>query len=207
MKDIDLNSEKPSRKSKREQNKTKWFDYFCKLAKSKGGKVVSTKYEKMHGKMDFICEKGHEFTAKCHDIRQKGTWCSKCAGNKKLTTANLHNVAISNSGKLLSTDYIGLDVDHKWTCLKGHEFSHTPANVIYNGAWCPICRKEENKKEYRVKRLQESALIVSGHKGELISKKYVNSRTNLELMCKNNHQFNRTSEELKTGLWCPNCLT
>lgn len=193
------------KQKKRDQNKQQWFSYFCEVAESKGGRVISTKYERMHSKMDFLCKEGHPFSAKCHDIRQKGTWCPKCAGNERLTIGTLRQVAIDNKGVLLSQAYMGLDIDHMWACSKGHQFSHTPLNVLYNKAWCPICRKEERKAERRKKCFEALEFIAASHEGKLISTEYVNSRSPLKLVCKNEHPFTKSSEKLTQGEWCPYC--
>lgn len=184
------------------KNKEKWFDYFSDIAKSKGGKVLSEKYERMHSKMTFECKKGHVFSAKCHDVRQKGTWCPECAGNKRLTIEKLREVAASHAGVLLTQAYMGLDIDHMWACSKGHQFTHTPLNVLYNKAWCPICSKELKKNKRREKHLNDLVKIAEKNGGKILSPTYVNSRSVILCECADGHQFKSTAEKLNRGDWC-----
>jgi len=202
----DLNVKPVKKLTKKQQNQEKWYLFFQELAKSKGGEVVSTHYEKMHAKMTFKCGNGHEpFTAKCHDVRQKGTWCPECAGNKRLTISKLREVAKNNEGVLLTQAYMGLDIDHVWACSKGHQFAHTPLNVLYNNAWCPICNKEAKKKQRRERNLADIVKIADRAGGKVLTTEYVNSRSPIECECAKQHKFTTTAEKINRGEWCPVC--
>lgn len=196
-------SQKPLSKS--EQNRLQWYGYFCQLAEEKGGKVISSKYERMHAKMTFQCKEGHTFSAKCHDVRQSNSWCPKCAGNQRLTAADCQAIAGQRDGEFLSKDYIGMDLDHSWCCASGHVFQQTPLNVIHNGSWCPICTKAANKLKHREKKYEEIKAIAEANDGEVVSKFYITSRMPMSFKCAKGHSFSKPASKIRAGQWCPAC--
>ncbi|MBD0788119.1 hypothetical protein HUO09_17330 [Vibrio sp. Y2-5] len=202
---VDNSEEKKKPLTKSEQNRLKWYDYFVNLAEEKGGEVVSDKYERMHAKMTFKCEHGHVFSAKCHDVHQKGSWCPTCAGNKRLTAEDCQAAAEKRNGEFLSKDYLGLDLDHTWCCSEGHVFNHTPLNVMHNDSWCPICTKAENKKAYRLKKYEEVKQLAADHGGLVVSKLYITSRLPMSFQCAKGHSFTKTAAKVRSGEWCPMC--
>lgn len=50
-----------------------------KLAKLKGGRLLSSKYERAHQMLKWQCEEGHEWSASAFSIKTEGTWCSVCS--------------------------------------------------------------------------------------------------------------------------------
>lgn len=190
---------------KREQNRIQWYHYFVRLAEAKGGKVLSKNYVKMHSKMTFECQEGHVFTSKCHDVHQKQTWCPKCAKNQRLTVEELRDVADAHQGILVTKNYLGLPIEHVWMCNNGHRFKHTPQNVIYNNAWCPICTKEQKRQNYCAARMTELQLIAQYHNGKILSADYSYSRQPMTCECKHSHKFVKNAKQIIQGQWCPDC--
>ncbi|MFZ4740196.1 MAG: zinc-ribbon domain-containing protein [Bacteroidales bacterium] len=54
-----------------------------KLAQSKGGDCLSTTYDNSNTKLNFICRRGHTWTALWRNIKHKGSWCPKCAATQR----------------------------------------------------------------------------------------------------------------------------
>ena len=49
------------------------------IAKSRGGKCLSTKYSNSRIKLKWQCHSGHIWMATAHDIKTNGSWCPQCA--------------------------------------------------------------------------------------------------------------------------------
>jgi hypothetical protein len=57
-------------------------------------------------------------------------------------------------------------------------------------------------KKLTIEQMQE---IAKSHGGKCLSKKYINSRTKLELECKEGHRWFARKDSVKRGSWCPKC--
>jgi len=56
-----------------------------------------------------------------------------------LEHADLVAFAASRGGELLSAEYAGVAVLHRWRCAHAHEFEASPRLLIHGGYWCPEC--------------------------------------------------------------------
>ncbi len=63
------------------------IDVMQEIAKSRGGKCLSTKYVNSKTKLYWECSEGHRWSARPSDIKA-GKWCRVCsyAKRKKVTT-------------------------------------------------------------------------------------------------------------------------
>lgn len=68
----------PSGRSMKEGRKQE-VDELHSLAKSRGGKLISTVYLDQKTLMDWECEKGHRFCMSLSSVKYSGSWCSVCA--------------------------------------------------------------------------------------------------------------------------------
>jgi hypothetical protein len=116
------------------------------LAESRGGKCLSEEYSRSHNKLKWQCSKGHEWEAASYSIKNQGTWCPECAGNKKYTIKDMHELAKSRSGECLSKNYLGAREKHKWRCTLGHEWEATPSNIKTKNSWCPKCSEATDER-------------------------------------------------------------
>jgi len=113
------------------------------IAESKGGKCLSTEYLGCMNKLEFMCEKGHIWSALPISIKS-GTWCKKCATieltkNKiKNSLAELQKILHEKNGKCLS-EYINNTTKLEFECNKGHKWMASPKS-IKSGTWCHECK-------------------------------------------------------------------
>lgn len=107
------------------------------LAKSQGGQCLSDSYLGAKVKLKWRCEIGHEWEA-IPDSVKRGTWCPHCAGQIRLTLANIQELARSKGGECLSTEYINADTKMRWRRAEGHEWTSVSYH-IKAGSWCPVC--------------------------------------------------------------------
>jgi len=107
------------------------------LAKKRGGKCLSDKYDGSHSKLKWKCKEGHIWETIPNDIRQ-GKWCGICSGNVKLNLSEMKQIAKSRGGKCLSKTYTNSKTKLVWECKKGHHWDSRPGD-IKRGQWCPVC--------------------------------------------------------------------
>ncbi|NVM01175.1 MAG: zinc-ribbon domain-containing protein [Candidatus Helarchaeota archaeon] len=134
------------------------LNYFQKLAKSKDGKLLSTKFLGMTKPHHWYCNKhDYDWWAKPTNLidypSKKGNWCPKCGHQKmrnklmRYTIKDMQELAASKPGGgwFLSNKYEGVNRYHIWKCgACGHEWQAKPNYIIGkpsrpNGSWCPEC--------------------------------------------------------------------
>ncbi|MFX1476812.1 MAG: hypothetical protein ACFFCI_01650 [Promethearchaeota archaeon] len=116
-----------------------------KIAKKRGGKLISTEYINARTPLIWECNrcilKGKPFrwSARYIDIK-KGAWCPKCAGKLKYKIEDMKKFALSKNGDCLSSDYKNMKSPLLWKCGDCEtEWLATPTSVFYQGTWCPKC--------------------------------------------------------------------
>ncbi|TGK19023.1 zinc-ribbon domain-containing protein [Leptospira stimsonii] len=78
------------------------------------------------------------------------------------------------------------------------------SNIKISNLNIHISEKEIFSSRFQI-RLKEINSIVLKKKGTLISKYYLSGRHKLNVICINKHEFKISSEDLKSGRWCPEC--
>jgi hypothetical protein len=106
-----------------------------RLAASLDGECLSQEYVNMHTRMRWRCKKGHEWEAVPNAIKRHGNWCPECAGNRKLSIADMHALAQGYGGRCLPEVYINARTKLSWECAKGHQWEATPDAVRNKGRW------------------------------------------------------------------------
>ncbi|MHA1784097.1 MAG: zinc-ribbon domain-containing protein [Candidatus Helarchaeota archaeon] len=166
------------------------------LARSRGGKCLSTHYVNARTKLTWQCKEGHVWKTSPTVIK-KGSWCPECHGGKKLTA--MHDLAARRGGKCLSTEYINSTCKLTWQCERGHVWKAS-SSKIKGGSWCPTCARTS---PITIEDVQELARQRGGH---CVSTEYVNARKPLTWNCKKGHAWNASLQNVKRGTWCPICV-
>lgn len=173
-----------------------------KIAKERGGKCLSKKYEVYPNKLLWQCSEGHQWKSAYRNI-QSGTWCPECDKLKKglartVSIEDAHKLAKENGGKCLSTKYEKSSAKLKWQCSEGHRWDATYESVK-RGSWCLKCSGTEQLT------LQEMQKIAKKRKGKCLSKEYKNGMSKLEWQCSEGHVWHARASHVKSGSWCPFC--
>ena len=113
------------------------------LAKSKGGRCLSTTYTNSHTKLTWECEKKHVWDAEPQSII-KGTWCADCVKCRKYILDDMKKLAKNKGGTCLSKKYTNVYTELKWKCKNNHVWSAIPRSII-KGAWCKKCNNNGSK--------------------------------------------------------------
>jgi hypothetical protein len=176
------------------------------LAKSKGGKCLSTKYINNSTKMLWQCSEGHHWEANAKSLKHSDTWCPKCTQQKFLD--ELIETAKSRGGKCLSSKYINNSTKMLWQCSAGHQWKDNAAHIKSMNRWCPECKKNLRRKRIQKKAITIMKEIAKSKGGKCLSSddSYINDKSKLSFECAKGHKWKTSFGSIK-GLdtWCPVC--
>lgn len=179
-----------------------------KLAKVKGGVLLSREYINCETKVRFQCKAGHIFNMQPRHVKN-GHWCRKCSykviseKNRRLTLEDAQEAAQERGGKCLSMVYNSSKIPMKWECLAGHRWE-VPFEYIRQGHWCSICGYKTTADKLR-NSIEKVKQLATNRRGECLSEKYVNNRTKLQFECGEGHQWWARPGNIQQGKWCPKC--
>jgi hypothetical protein len=172
-------------------------------AKERGGICISKKYINSQTNLWWQCKRNHRWKAKPNTI-YNGSWCSKCAyinqsERQRIDISVYQRIAGKKGGRLLTKKYTRSRDYMEWICDKKHVWKAKGAQ-IKNGSWCPFCA---GKAKHTIEEMQRVAKLRGG---KCLSKKYVNSQTNLLWECKENHKWEAApTNVMNNKTWCPKC--
>jgi len=179
------------------------------IATSKGGNLLSNMYISTTHKLHFICSEGHEFYKKPVEVKS-GQWCKKC-GYKSMsqkmithTIEEMQKIADRLGGECLSDAYVRSSDKLIWKCANNHIFEKNQEQIAA-GQWCPKCKKEEKKKNNRLKGLNICKILADTREGTLLSNEYITSTLKMEWLCKNGHHLSYSRTDVQIGKWCRQC--
>ena len=118
-----------------------------KIARSRGGTLLSTIYVNGREPLSWRCRAGHVWQASASYVKpngfHSGTWCPLCPRRMKgrparLSIEEMQEIAQQRGGKCLSSTYVNGSTKLKWRCAEGHEWEAKPM-FVKAGTWCPAC--------------------------------------------------------------------
>jgi ribosomal protein S27E/endogenous inhibitor of DNA gyrase (YacG/DUF329 family) len=123
--------------------------------------------------------------------------------SKKLTYNYVKKQIEKTGYKLLSKEYKGSHIKLEVQCLEGHMYKVTWSR-FQQGDRCPICANKirANKRKLTYNYVKK---FIKLKKYNLLSEKYKNARTKLELQCPEKHKFEMTWFNFRRGEKCPIC--
>ena len=172
------------------------------MARSRGGKCLSTEYVNSQTRLEWQCDKGHTWLATPASVKH-GTWCPTCAGKTKLTIEEMREIAASRGGHCLSDEYRNNRTRLEWQCKEGHVWSAAP-DGIKSGQWCPVCAVEMRARSQAMT-IEEMRELAKVRGGKCLSREYVNNRTALLWECSFGHRWEAWPSAIIAGTWCPTC--
>ena len=167
------------------------------LARTRGGRCISTFYVNSTIPLLWQCAAGHQWSAVPASIR-KGTWCPVCGGFRRLTLEQMKEMAGGRGGICLSETYRNNATRLKWRCSEGHDWSATP-NQVKKGHWCPLCA---GVAPLTLPVVQQIAVRKGGR---CLSLEYVNSSHLALWRCAAGHKWRTRAAAIRAGNWCPVC--
>jgi len=162
-----------------------------------GYELLTIEYINNHQKLDYICPKQRKGQVTWHHWLM-GSRCPCCSGILKKTIDFIRSEFEKEGYKLLTKKYINNSQKLDYICPKGHRYYITWGNW-QQGRRCPCfagrppinidsVKFEFNKRGY-----------------ELLSKKYINARSNLKFKCKRGHIGKMSWDNFSHGSICLKC--
>lgn len=116
------------------------------IAKSKGGKYLSSEYLGYNVKAKWECKNGHQWFQSFHIIAKKGgnkgTWCPYCTRThpKGYTIEYFQKYANIHNGKCLTIEYNGRKSRLQFQCnVCQFIWETSPTSILCSESWCPKC--------------------------------------------------------------------
>ncbi|MFX1366353.1 MAG: hypothetical protein ACFE9Y_15660 [Promethearchaeota archaeon] len=178
-------------------------DYYYELKKiveSKGGVLISTKYENTTTKVEIRCKNNHQWWITPNDIKQ-GYWCNECyILNKRMQIEKeIREIIESKGGVLKEIDFSSKKTRVLVVCKKHHSW-WTTTSSIKEGKWCKICYLNYEEKHLKLKNYIEKK------GGTLLSTNYEGVKDKVLIKCSVGHRWDVTPDNILNGsTWCPHC--
>ncbi len=171
------------------------------IARSKGGRCLSTEYVNVKSPLRWSCAAGHEWEATATSI-SSGTWCRRCS-TQTLGLEDMQKLARARDGSCLSSEYVNVETEMRWRCAEGHEWRATGAQ-LRGGAWCPTCAAGARRAK-QDQTLAEVQAIARAKGGMCLATLYVDSGTSMHFRCAAGHEWSTSPRSIKEGHWCRIC--
>lgn len=185
--------------------KEEFYEYFKSLVEEKGWEMISLEYKDRKTKLEMCCDKGHNISQLPSSIKS-GIGCGKCHksndDHRKTRYEYYKNVIENNGGKMISTEYINNVAPLNYNCKNNHIISK--ASRYIEECPCTVCYEEELELD-KLNKLQECKQILEEKGWTLITEKYINSYTKMDICCNNGHNIKKSYLEIKLDYLCPEC--
>ncbi len=181
---------------------------FVRIARQRGGKLLSTEYIRGKAPLLWQCAKGHTWWAAPRNVKggkyKHGSWCRVCAylalrrrRKPVVTLEHMAEIARERGGECLSKFYIDVNTKMRWRCEKGHEWMAN--RMVIKRSWCPQCAKKLTFKIVEA--------TAGSHGGKVLSplSKFVDGASVLRWQCAAGHRWKTTVARVRAGVWCPRC--
>lgn len=165
----------------------------------KFGYELLSEYKNMATPLEMKCPKGHITKTMNFGSFKRGCRCSVCSKRAKLQYSFVKEQFEKEGYTLISKDYKNANTKLKTICPKGHNWEVTYGH-FYDGKRCGECDPSKKLDYNFVKSEFEKRGYI------LISKKYINACSSLEVICPKGHFTNTiTWHNFKKGQGCKIC--
>lgn len=165
-------------------NKKYTLEYVKKFLEDNNFQLLTKEYKWTGSKLDVICPKGHRSFNTFKELKL-ALRCAECAGVKKHSFEFIKHFYKTRGYELLSEKYINVSSKLKIKCNKHHIFE-TTYYISKKGFGCPEC---SGNKKYTIEEVKE---YIETQKYQLISNKYKNNRSKLDMICDVGHKIKMT---------------
>jgi glutaredoxin len=143
------------------------------------------------------CSKGHEWSAQTRYIINEGWGCPHCAGNFKLSKAEIEK-RLEGRGIRLVGDQTGLRNKVIFTCEFGHEWKAETNTVLNHRSGCPYCAKNAKLDAHTInERLEPRGIQMIGS--------YQGTKNSSLFRCLAGHEWEVGLASVLGGNGCPTC--
>ena len=116
------------------------------IAKTRGGKCLSTEYFNSRTPLEWECSRGHRWMAPGSSVKNNRRWCKKCMylNMKEATLKKLCKIAEERGGKCLSNEFIHDNKPLLWECSENHRWHASAKSVRTKQTWCKECENSKS---------------------------------------------------------------
>lgn len=123
---------------KHSSRQQKHYAEFISIAQSRGGKLLSDRYENTDTHLLFKCSCGYQWYGTPDHIK-RGSWCPKCGGSDSQTgEEKFRQVVASKGGKVLG-QYKNSKTKILIECNMGHQIDVKTDDITREHSWCRTC--------------------------------------------------------------------
>ncbi len=162
--------------------------------------LLSSTYVNAHTVLEIECPAGHRCDKTFSSFQSGGNRCKTCSRNDKYTIEQVREILAVDTYILISTIYHNVGTILEMQCPAGHRCDKTFSNFFHRGARCAICA---GNYKYTVDQVR----AILGTEGYiLLSTRYDNSATILEIQCQNGHRCDKRLNNFQSGNRCAICV-
>ncbi len=173
------------------------IEYARQCFLDEGCELLETEYINAKTKMRYRCSCGNKSKI-CFDSFRRGSRCSKCGGNEKLTFEFVDKCFRDNGCILLETEYINVKTKMRYICNCGRE-SKICFNHFQQGKRCSKCGGTEKLTiEYAKQFFKDNGC-------ELLETEYKNAQTKMKYICNCKNESETTFNNFQQGQRCIKC--
>lgn len=187
---------------------------YAAFATARNGTLLTkrprTHTPKVHDKLRFRCQYGHQWTPQANAIKNQGAWCFRCAraGDNAWTIAQYRDHATANGGKLLdrrANDHRPLVTERlRFRCAQGHTWNTVAYSIKTSGSWCHRCRRARGswtKRQMRDFAKSNGGWLLSKHSDQPLM-----HLARVRLRCASGHEWECTAGQImQYQTWCGKC--
>ena len=179
------------------------YEYF----KSKDCILITTEYVNQKQELEYICPKNERHKSSFRYFKRRNGRCPqegkrKEKGSlkygKRYNKEEIVEIYMKEGFVVNAEDYKNNKTKMKCICPKGHNF-YTNLNDFQDGHGCPECGGVRRLTYNEVKE------FVGLHGEELVSDKYINAHSLLQIKCRKNHVYSINYNNFYNGYRCPFC--
>ncbi|WP_179405475.1 hypothetical protein [Burkholderia guangdongensis] len=182
------------------------IDQLRAIAKQRGGKCLSRRYDGVKAVYTFCCANGHTWQTRGATILYQRSWCPHCPRVAKEVLPDglerLHAAASKRGGRLLSDEFVGTTAKYRFECAAGHVFETFAGTILYSGGWCRRCGYDQQRTIDGLERLREAA---RARGGRCLSDRYDGRLADYAFQCANGHTWQSQGGHILRGTWCRQC--
>lgn len=176
-------------------------EYVRETVEAKGWKLNS-KYKNTNIPLDLICPDDHKCMMRFSGFL-KGNNCSICAGNSRKDIDFVRNKLKDNGFELLDENYKNNRTKLNVKCIKkGHIITKELAAIQNGYTNCEQCIQTTQKIKFDAVR---KMVVKSGYTLKTIENDYTNIRSDITVVCPENHEYTVRACVFKRGIRCSEC--
>ena len=176
-------------------------DYYA-LAEKRNFGWIGPEVLNITSKSSWTCEQGHKWKSSYNNIQQ-GHGCPICAAERRIEQRqkkpiDYHALAKKRGFRWLGPEVPSARTKTKWECASGHHWEARYSS-IQSGTGCPVCAHRIPKRSTDYHELAKTRSFV------WIGPEVSDTQTKTWWLCRKDHKWKTTYNNIRQGHGCPFC--